>query len=210
MMWELNKTLFDQKPPAKPPARPLAVPGGAKPENVPVAPGVGGPQQLLMAPDVKILASHGASPRAEVEWSREAHKSLLCAHSEYFRSLLTHDGGSFDTDLVDEASTSDNKAEQAKVERIILRLDSSQFTEETMRLLLSYCYGRSLHGTSVENLLELVDGAAYMGMTSFSLRFEESLVAKLKSENVAQCIHLPRNTEQSDSPWDATSIYVRT
>ncbi|CAB9510228.1 expressed unknown protein [Seminavis robusta] len=150
-MWELNKTLFDQKPPAKPPAKPLAkplaVPGAAKPENVPVAPGVGGPQQLLMAPDVKILASHGASPQAEVEWSLEAHKSLLCAHSEYFRSLLTHDGWSFDTDLVDKASTSDNKAEQAKVERIILRLDSSHFTEETMRSLLSYCYGRSLHGT---------------------------------------------------------------
>ncbi|CAB9519911.1 expressed unknown protein [Seminavis robusta] len=162
-----------------------------------------------MAPDVKILASPGASPQAEVKWSMEAHKSLHCAHSENIRSLLMH-GWSFDTDLVGEASTSDNKAEQAKAERIIFRLDSSQFIEETMGSLLSYCYGRSLHGTSVENLLELVDGATYLGMTSFSLRFEESLVAKLKSENVAQCIRLPRNTEQSDSPWDATSIYVRT
>lgn len=125
----------------------------------------------LPAPDVKFVASPNASSEAQEVWSLEAHKALICAHSEYFRSWLTHEGWSFET----EPTTFGNSKQQ----RIILRLDSNQFTKETMSFLISCCYGGWVFVPTMECRLDLIRGATYFGMKAASLLFEESLVTKV-------------------------------
>jgi len=137
----------------------------------------------LSPPDVKILASPGASPQENTVWSLEAYKACLCAHSDYFRSFLTHEGWSFET----EAISSQKGGQSVRTERIIVRLDSDQFTEQTIRKLLSTGYGTVKHisGALVEELKDLIHAATYFVMKSSSLLFEESMAKLLTLDNVA-------------------------
>lgn len=130
-------------------------------------------------PNVCIVGSIEASADSPEDYQVDGHKAILCAHSEYFRSLLTHEGWSVET-----LSTAEGES------KLLLRLDSNQFTHDTVRELVSACYGTPLdiYEEPLESILQLIDGATYFGMKAVSLRLEEALSKFIDPENFADMI----------------------
>jgi len=124
-------------------------------------------------PDVCIIGSAGASPNSEEDWQVDSHIAILCAHSEYFCAALTHQGWSSETSTGGERKR-------------LLRLDSDQFTYDTVVNLVSACYGRSwkICDDPLETLLQLIDGATYLGMKAVSLWCEDSLAMLINATNL--------------------------
>jgi hypothetical protein len=142
--------------------------------------------------DVKLVGSPSASADTDVEWTVHGHGALLCAHSDYFQSALTHSQWSTTTETKsdnDASTAGNNNTTAAKVR--ILRLDSTLFTQDMIQELVSACYGTSLDvcAEPIESILHLIDGATYLGMRSASLRCEEALATRIDPTNLADMMH---------------------
>lgn len=137
--------------------------------------------------DVFIAASPGASRTGETEWTTMAHSSILCAQSQYFRSLLTH-----------WTTTQDEEENELESSRV-LWIDSDHFTEAAMLELLAACYGQDMHVVRepVEWILQLLDSASYLGMTAACRQCEEALASKIDPSSLPEMFHF---AEQNGAP----------
>ncbi len=106
-------------------------------------------------PDMCIIGSQGGTKAGEVQWSIVAHASIVLAQSTYARSLILH-------------GWSDHVKAGQPIE---LHLDSAHVTEDTIRELVSACYGTGLEvcNEPIEPLLSLLDAATYLGMETPAL-----------------------------------------
>ena len=119
-------------------------------------------------PDMCIIGSHGGTKDGEVQWTVVAHASIVLAQSAYARSLILH-----------------GWSEHVKAgQPIELHLDSAHFTEDTIRELVSACYGTVLEvcDEPIESLLSLFDAATYLGMEAPALFCEQAIAARITPE----------------------------
>jgi hypothetical protein len=120
------------------------------------------------SPDLRVIGSHGGAKDGEVQWSVLAHASIVLAQSEYARSLILH-----------------GWSEHVKAgQPIELHLDSAHFTEDTIRELVSACYGTGLEvcDEPIESLLSLFDAARFLVMEAPALLCEEAIAARISPE----------------------------
>lgn len=68
----------------------------------------------------------------------------------------------------------------------MLRLDSRYFTEDMIKELVSACYGSPLDvcHEPLESILQIIDGALYLGMNAVSLLCEAALATKIDATNL--------------------------
>ncbi|CAB9517264.1 expressed unknown protein [Seminavis robusta] len=140
---------------------------------------------------VKIMASPGASPDTELEWSIRGHAALLCAQSDLFCQVLM-------SDSPEEAPPTDADQEQGySLPFYIVRVDSSKFTKDLMQELVASCYAASTTMTanselSVESILYLIEGAAHFGIKAASLQCEGALAKRIDPSNLADMFQFAR------------------
>ena len=130
----------------------------------------------IAPPDVCIMGSFDASPNNEMDWKVDAHIPILAAHSEYFRAALTHSMWTREEDKIGEMR--------------LVRLDSRHFEGDTVRELVSVCYGALLDvcHEPLETILQLTDAAVYLGLTAAVLLCEEALALRLDATNLPDMI----------------------
>lgn len=142
------------------------------------------PDDIVCMPDVCIVGSSDASVDSGEDYREDCHKAIICAHSEYFRSALTHEGWSIET-----LASAEGKV------KLLVRLDSNQFTHDTVRELVSACYYTPLDVCEepLESILQLIDGATYLGMKGVSLMCEEGLSMFIDPTNLADMIEFAQD-----------------
>jgi hypothetical protein len=136
----------------------------------------------IAPPDVFIVGTVDANPEADIDWMVPAHVPILCAYSRYARSALSHEFWAMTTKM--PATDSEEGIER------ILRLDSMNFAEDTVIELVSACYGASLDmcDEPLESILQLADGAVYLGMTAASILCEEVLALRINATDLPDII----------------------
>lgn len=136
----------------------------------------------IAPPEVFIVGTVDANPEADIDWMVPAHVPILCAYSGYARSALSHEFWAMTTKM--PATDKEEGNERT------LRLDSMNFAEDTVIELVSACYGASLDmcDEPLESILQLADGAVYLGMTAASILCEEILALRINTTNLPDII----------------------
>lgn len=148
---------------------------------------------------VQIAGSPGTKSGENHVWKLWAHKAILGAHSEYFRSAM-------EWDKREEGSCHDAS---------FVHLDSDQFSFNVIKSLVSCCYGPPRSNdcgqmilAPTENVVDLLEGlnldveqdehigfplklvlgASYLMMPAASLLHEAELADRLNSENIVKML----------------------
>jgi hypothetical protein len=129
---------------------------------------------------VNIIGTSSTITDRKAEWSLWAHKAILSAHSEYFRSM-------FGWNKCDEERNNDVN---------VVHLDSEQFTCKTIQELISSCYGNPISLQRMQSywnnelLLQLIRGASYLMMPVASICHEATLATRINLQNVLEFLTL--------------------